>query len=504
MPFEQPVGAETTSGRLHPSSLLFSLGSAARRLLLPGVLILFASRGSNLELWLMLLFFPAAVASLLRYWSYRYRLAPDDLVIREGVVTRNERHIPYARIQNINLVQNPLHRALGVAEVRLETAGGDEPEAVMRVLSRQAIERLRENVFRDREERKGAAAVAASGGEGVEDAALVRLPTGEVVLFGLLSNRGMAVVAAAMGAIWQFDLFEFEDGRLTFAGFEVEVPEVPNPGLVAGLAFGAAALIAAFALLRLFSVLLALLKFHGFSLRGRGEDLRAEYGLLTRISATIPRQRIQLLSTRAAALQRWCGRAAVQVETAGGAQAGGGSGVDRLWLAPLIRRERIDELLQRILPEIRMDAVVWRPIPRRARRRVFVRSLIVLLLATAVALPPFGKWGLILLAVGLPLVWLNAKLYVKHTAYALTENAVLYRSGWWVRRMSVVRFAKIQALRLGQSPFDRRHDMASVQVDTAGARRVGHRVQIAYLEAAVARRILATLYDEASRRAFRW
>ena len=60
-----------------------------------------------------------SAAALFRYWSYRYRLDHDELVVRQGVLFRNERHIPYARVQNIDLVQNPLHRLFGVAEVRL-------------------------------------------------------------------------------------------------------------------------------------------------------------------------------------------------------------------------------------------------------------------------------------------------------------------------------------------------------------------------------------------------
>ena len=117
--------------RLHPISLLFSVGAAARNLLIPGIAILFWSGGSNAEVWLMIFFVPAVLAALVKYWSYRYRLEGDEMVIREGIVTRNERHIPYDRIQNVDLVQNPLHRLFRVAEVRLETASGQEPRPIL-------------------------------------------------------------------------------------------------------------------------------------------------------------------------------------------------------------------------------------------------------------------------------------------------------------------------------------------------------------------------------------
>jgi membrane protein YdbS with pleckstrin-like domain len=46
--------------------------------------------------------------------------------------------------------------------------------------------------------------------------------------------------------------------------------------------------------------------------------------------------------------------------------------------------------------------------------------------------------------------------------------------------------------------------MASVRVDTAGAARVGHSIDIPYLETDVANRLMGRLYDEAGRTAFRW
>ena len=50
------------------------------------------------------------------------------------VLARNRREIPFARIHNVTVHQNVLHRLFGVAELRLESAGGVRPEAEMRVL----------------------------------------------------------------------------------------------------------------------------------------------------------------------------------------------------------------------------------------------------------------------------------------------------------------------------------------------------------------------------------
>jgi len=494
--------------RLHPASLLFSLGSAARRLLLPGLVVLFASRGGgNTEIWLMLIFVPAAVAAMLRYVSYRYRLGSDEMVVREGIVTRNERHIPYARIQNIDLVQNPLHRLFGVAEVRLQTASGDKPEAVIRVLSLRSVDRLRAHVFHDRspETEAGAESDTEIANAGRALRALLHLSTRDLVLFGLISNRGMAVVAAAMGLAWQLDLWDWEERMEALPeALQGSVGSLPKPGLLATVVLSVAGLFVLLALLRLFSVVWAILKFHDFTLTRRGEDLRVEYGLLTRVSATIPRGRIQTLTTRSRPFHRALGRTAVLVETAGGGQGEESSGSDRLWLAPLIHEDKLPSLIAEALPEIDSGAIEWQPVERRAWKRLFRRSLVFTGLIGTAAFALVGVWGLSVLLVGGIVSWYHARLSIRHCRYALTSQAVLFRSGWWSRRMSVVRLGKIQALRLGESPFDRRLGMASLRVDTAGGGRIGHGVAIPFLEAKLARGMLDRLYVEAGGRTFEW
>jgi len=55
-----------------------------------------------------------------------------------------------------------------------------------------------------------------------------------------------------------------------------------------------------------------------------------------------------------------------------------------------------------------------------------------------------------------------------------------------------------------QSPFDRRHRMASVRVDTAGAADASHRVDIPYLPVETATALFGQLGTAAARTVFRW
>lgn len=53
-----------------------------------------------------------------------YILSDRSLRIREGIVSLKEKTMTFANIQNVEIRQNPLQRILGIADVRVRSAGG--------------------------------------------------------------------------------------------------------------------------------------------------------------------------------------------------------------------------------------------------------------------------------------------------------------------------------------------------------------------------------------------
>jgi putative membrane protein len=510
--------------RLHSLSWLFLIAQTAKSLLIPLIFVVFASGGrgpgdwtqyvgipwlGGLQFYALLLLVPAAITAAVKQAIFRYGFGPEELVVRDGLLTRNERNIPYGRIQNVDLVRNPFHRWLGVAQVRIETASGTKPEAVMRVLSMDAVETLRSHVFAER--REAAAGLPESAPERA-DHVLLAMPISDVVRFGLVDNRGMVVAGAFIGLLWQLGVLD-EDSRFDFDPEAVPDWLMPGEGMaswVGPLLVALGLFAAAFVLLRLLSVGLALFRLHHFTVRRQGEDLRTEFGLFTRITATIPRPRIQLLSIKESWLMRRFGRVSVQVETAGAAvggedgEDGGGKLPKTRWIAPLLPRERVPALLGETLPALAWGDLEWHPLSARAEGRLRKRSLTVAVLGSV----PFYLANVVLGVVATVLfavwAWFHARWWVRHTAWATDGRTVAYRSGWWRRKLSVVPFGKMQTVERKTSPFDRRRDMSRLAVDTAGAGRAGHRVAIPYLDDEVALALRDRLYYEAAETAYRW
>jgi len=500
--------------RLHPLSFAFQVGGQLKQLVVPALVLLVGagSAGYPWDAWLVILLLPSALIALVRCLSVRYRLDESEMVITSGFLFRNERHVPYARIQNIDAVQNVAHRLLGVVEVRVETGGGDEPEASLRVLPRAALDEMRERVFAGRDASVRAPDDRTVPAPEAVARTLLRLRARDLLLAGFIDSRGLIIIGAGFGLLLEAGLFdpaldaiagENVDGRgfvrqaiRAFAGGGF--PSLDRIALAIG------GLVLLLLLMRVLSMMWSLVRLHGFHLERRGDDLRAEFGLLTRVMMTIPIRRVQTLTIREGPLHRLFGTAMVRVDSAGSDAPGKRGAAKRESLAPLVARPALSRLLHDVLPEVDLSTVAWQPVDRRGFRRALTVSLIFYALLTVPFVLMLKWWTAALLVALWMWSWLDVTMTIRSLGWALVDRAVLFKSGWIVREVSVARFSKLQAVMLLESPFDRRHRMASVDVDTAGAVDLGHRLGVPYLARDVADGLRQQLTRHAARTSFRW
>lgn len=493
--------------RLHPLSILFQLIAQLRALIVPVLLLIFGARsGLEWQVWGLVLLIPYAGAAVLRYATFRYRYDPTELVIRSGLLVRSERHIPYARIQNIDAVETLLHRILGVVEVRLQTAAGAEPEAILSVLPGASVAEMRRQVFGARETSAPAEAAAPMA----PPTPLLHLSWRDLVVYGFIENRGMVIVAALAGLLWDAGLLDgamerlfgeqawgrgaARDAARAFAA-EARLP-------VARLGLMVAAVAGALVGIRILSIGWALVRLHDFRLTRVGEDVQVTFGLLTRVSATVPLARVQAVTLREGPWHRLLARASVRVTTAGGT-SGQSTSVQREWLAPIITRDRLPTLTSELLPRVDLARIDWQPVHARAFARRFRAWLIFATVVSLVAAPRLGWWTVAIFAILAAWGALAANRQVAHLRWAVTDDVVVFQRGWIWRYTTATPFARIQAVALHESPFDRRHAMARVRVDTAGASEA-FRVDVPYLGRETATALHGRLATAAAETAFRW
>ena len=121
MPSDPPPALSGVEGplsekrRLHPWSVLFLLAGQLRQFAVPVIIALVLgsrSRETAWQIYALPVLIPYALFVVVRYLTFTYTFGDGELVIRSGLFFKNERHVPYSRIQNVDAVQNAMHRLL--------------------------------------------------------------------------------------------------------------------------------------------------------------------------------------------------------------------------------------------------------------------------------------------------------------------------------------------------------------------------------------------------------
>jgi putative membrane protein len=389
------------------------------------------------------------------YRRFTYELTADTLDVDSGVLARRNREIPLRRIQNVDISRNVLQRALGIADVSFETAGGSGTEARFRYVSFEEAKRLQTELARLKRGETKAEADATAAQE----------------LFSL-SDRELALLGA-----FSFDfrlpgaIFVFVSGSVPFV--TSLFPDALGPLLaIVGLA-GIALVVVLLSWIA--GAAVATVNYYGFRLVRASDELQYERGLLQRYDGSIPFDKVQTLTIEDNPLKRWAGYASLSIETAGYSPGQGNGGRSRGSEAavPLATRDRVDALVEEI--EHIGSPAFERP-PKRTRRRYAARYLIALGAATAlfygVSLVVAGvPWYATVVA--LPAVPVAAHYKWKHRGYWLGENHVVTRNGVLSRETKVVPYYRIQTVIDTRTLFQRRLGLATVTVDTAGSLSLG-------------------------------
>jgi uncharacterized protein len=95
----------------------------------------------------------AALAWLAHYWppiDYRhtsYRIDPQSLEIRRGVVWRTVITVPRSRVQHIDVSQGPLERSHGLATLTVYTAGTEHSQVALKGVAHETAIAIRDHVL---------------------------------------------------------------------------------------------------------------------------------------------------------------------------------------------------------------------------------------------------------------------------------------------------------------------------------------------------------------------
>ncbi len=399
----------------------------------------------------------------LSWYRFIYYVKDGALIVEQGVLARKRSIIPRTRIQAIDLNQGILHRLFNIVSVRVETAGGNKPEATLVAVSRHDANALRQalTVYDEHKE------------EGYEETGGVykRLSFKELFLFGATSGGALGLVLSIFSGAWA--LLDDVGLELDWLLYFSWVGERINIVFL---------IILVIFILWLLATLGVIFKYGRFTVSRHGDRIQMTYGLLQRTQVSIPVRRIQAVRMVEGILRQPLGYFTIQLENAGyGTQS-----AEKAILWPLARPKELKFILQKFLPEFNLEASLettlettlhntlhtsLERLPQIARRRYALRSFFPVFL---VSLPVFIwlPWGNF--AVILPFLGGLWGLWKFHDAgWSLKDNMLVLRCRSFARTTVIVPSGSIQSFAVGSNPFQRRVGLVSFSLELASKSHFG-------------------------------
>lgn len=382
----------------------------------------------------------------------RFAVTDDAVHLRSGVVFRQQRQARLDRLQAVDVVQPLLARILGLSELRLEVAGGAGSAVSLAFLREVEAEQLRaELLARAAGLHRGSARPATAGAAAPATASV---PLGTVAPTGPEGAPGPAGSSPDPAPAWvtapvapERPVYEVPVGRLLASTLlsSATVWLVALGVALVALIVASGRFESAFALL---PALLGVVSYvwtrfnRGANFRAgiSPDGIRLRHGLTEARAQTVPPGRVQAVQITQGLLWRRADWWRVEVNVAGYGASEDQTASENV-LLPVGTRDDALLALWLVLPDLghgdpralvdaglagREGDGTWAVAPRRSR-------------------------------------WLDPIGWRRH-GVAVTERALVLRSGVLVRRLVVVPHERTQSLGLAQGPLQRRLGLASFQL----------------------------------------
>ena len=341
----------------------------------------------------------------LGWWFTRYVIDGTELRINSGVITKSSRRIPYERIQSVDIAEPLVARVLGLAELRIEMAGGKNSRTSLRFLRVADAAALRQ-VLLDRAHGQDGASEAPDEQRSI----ITVVPPQRIILGTLLS---LDFLFAALGTVTILVLM-----LIALVGFDEPLGQV--------LAFLGGVIPLASWLVQIVGQ--RVIQQWDFTLSRGERGLRIERGLLSRTSQTIPYDRVQGIAVQEPLVWRRLGWQRLEVDVAGYASQGGESeGTNaNSTLLPISDGPLANAIIAELLPGA--DPTMGGRTYASPRSRWFA---------------PIGY---------------------RYRWVAANDTTFVASEGWIQRSTSMIPHHKTQSVELRQGPLQRRLGVATIEV----------------------------------------
>ncbi|MGF2614524.1 PH domain-containing protein [Rossellomorea vietnamensis] len=451
----------STPSRYHPLLMVFRLWKLVRDSAF-FLLFLFVLKRDSDSLfiyygkWVFLVIVTVSLISIPLKWLYEtYAYDERAFYLKKGIFTKKEQTVPFSKVQNVNRHTSLLHRVFGLTSLQFDTASaGEDAEVKFEAVTLQEAGKLEELASRNEKDSLEESEEAAPK---VERVMHFRPSKKDTIKASFISMSFLLLIPL---------LFSFYSKINDIWDVEEEAT-----GIFSSIIGSAATLTIVVVVILIVSILLGVirtyLKYGAYELSSDEDRIYIQNGVLELQSFSILKNRVQAVEIKQPLLKRWLGLAEVELVSAGqGAVLEDTADIKSLY--PFLPTDRAYELISELLPGYSVEKEMT-PLPLKSLWIRLVRPSWLWIIGTGVVYwwkpSLFGtievSWvvfSIVLLAVILLWRWLD----FLNTAYAVKENFVQFKKGFFVSSIFVTKREKVIEVEVSQSRIQKLIGAASI------------------------------------------
>lgn len=400
---------------------------------------------------LIALFFLAftIISAIIRFIYFRFYIEGDKLMIKSGWFKKETKIIPLERIQSVHIEAGPLHQLLNIVKLSIDTAGSQKAEATIDALHKSMAEALKQQLESEKTE-----SVEETKAELKEP--VLRLTSKDLLRLSISANHVEAFFILLSFGVGLYENLKDINNNI-FSSMEEFLPKqavYPILFLV----------ISIFVITILVSTARTFLRFYDLHVLNTNKGFQVRSGLLNVKERLVPSSKVQFVSWKANWIRKLMDLWLVEYHISGGDELKQNQKVQ----VPVTRNQHISLLVKSYYeaPSIANKFSV-----RIHSSYVFRRLVVFGLFPSAIIIPVlwlFWKEYSLFFVIYPIILLISLICFQKKFRLWGLEDIIHIKKGIFGEEKIILQWHKLQSVQIQQSIFQRRNNLATLMIHTAG------------------------------------
>lgn len=419
-------------------------------------------------IWLGISIFVVSVfVTFIRYYYFTFQIdyKSKELIIQKGFLKKSRISIQLHKIQQINLNQNLLHKVFQLYEINVDTAGSGKKEVEIKAVSSYIANQLKETIERLNETET---VDVVSNEESIQstDSKTIKIGFFTLIKTGITSRyvETFGWLFLVLNTLW-------ENGKQIQIEDKIDTDSIESYfdfnsvllSVIIGFVF-------IFILIIAINLVRTIVRYFDFSITRTKHSLLLTYGLITTRNTIINPIKVQLIKISQNYFQEKLDIRNLRVEQASSEANSKEKKKDRIEVpgcSEVVKNQILDFVYNK---EITNQEVYFPSVRKFWIRFIFMIVLPVIVVLSFNSVAHFLLWSKLYLFTSLYLVigTLSCWRLYKNYKLMVTPEFIMVQSGFWDIDTAIIEPYKIQAIKTNQFFWQKRLNIGSVYLYTAG------------------------------------